>query len=54
MRPKSSAAVEIQQRYRSGIAIDLDLGDVRARRISEVGRIIERGLVESRSRVSIE
>ena len=38
---------EIQQRDRPGISIDLDLGDVRARRVREVLRVVERGLVEA-------
>src|SRR5271157_2514518 len=39
---------EIQQGDRPGIAIDLDLGDMRACRVGEVRRIVKGRLVESR------
>ncbi len=41
------AGAEVHDRRRAGIGIDLDLADVRARRIGEVGGIVERGLVEA-------
>ena len=48
MLPKSSQRGEIDDLHDAGLRIDLDLADVRAGGKREVGRIVERGLVESR------
>ena len=48
MRPKSSDRGEVDDRQMPGIGVDLDLGDMRARREGEVLRVVERGLVEPR------
>ena len=39
---------EIDDRQMPGIGVDLDFGDMRARRKGEVLRVVERGLVEPR------
>ncbi len=48
MRPKSSDAVKLTTVRLAGVGVDLDFGDMRARREGEVLRVVERGLVEPR------
>ncbi len=48
MLPKSSHAVKPTTLDDAGLRIDLDLADVRAGREGEVGRVVERRLVEAR------
>ena len=48
MLPKSSTAVKFTISVDAGLRIDLDLADVRAGREGEVGRIVERVLVQAR------
>ena len=48
MLPKSSQAVKLTICDDAGVGVDLDLADVRARRKGEVGRIVERRLVQPR------
>ena len=48
IRPKSSLAVKLTIVELAGVGVDLDLGDMRARREGEVLRVVERGLVEPR------
>jgi hypothetical protein len=48
MLPKSSAATKLDDLGRAGVGIDLDLADVAAGREGEVGRIVERALLQAR------
>ena len=46
--PKSSTAVQRDDLGDAGVGIDLDLADVAAGREGEVGRIVERALLQAR------